>query len=180
MTLEPRPSGASAQTSQAWNRVVAFTKEHDLNEWLQIIGTFGVVLSLVFVGMQLSQNQQIAAAQIYQARAALKMQNFALEAASPVMQEGLRKAWVGEPLTENETRNVNLFFYSWLAYWENNYYQHQRGMMRAEQWASSRSALARFARVPHFERWWKDTAADWPESFRDVVQEVVREVSERE
>lgn len=38
-----------------------------LNDWMQIIGIFSVVASLLFVGMQLKQEEQIALSQIHQA-----------------------------------------------------------------------------------------------------------------
>ena len=39
-----------------------------INEWLQVVGMFGVIASLVFVGLQLKQTQQIALSNTYQAR----------------------------------------------------------------------------------------------------------------
>ena len=38
-------------------------------EWLEVVGLFSVVLSLVFVGLQMKQSQDIAIASQYQARA---------------------------------------------------------------------------------------------------------------
>ena len=39
-----------------------------LNDWLQIVGIFAVVASLIFVGLQLKQTQEIAIAGQYQQR----------------------------------------------------------------------------------------------------------------
>ena len=41
----------------------------ELNDWLQILGMFGVIASLIFVGLQMRQSQQIALAGQVQARA---------------------------------------------------------------------------------------------------------------
>jgi hypothetical protein len=43
-------------------------KTNVLNDWLQIVGMVAIVASLVFVGMQLKQSQDIAIAAQYQAR----------------------------------------------------------------------------------------------------------------
>ena len=40
-----------------------------LNDWLQVIGLFGVIASLVFVGLQMMQDREIALSAIYQERA---------------------------------------------------------------------------------------------------------------
>lgn len=37
-------------------------------EWLEIIGIFGVVASLIFVGLEMRQSQKIALSAAYQAR----------------------------------------------------------------------------------------------------------------
>ena len=39
-----------------------------INEWLQVVGMFGVIASLIFVGRQMKQTQQIALSSSYQAR----------------------------------------------------------------------------------------------------------------
>ena len=40
-----------------------------INDWLQVIGVFGVMASLVFVGLQMKQSHEIALAAAYHARA---------------------------------------------------------------------------------------------------------------
>jgi hypothetical protein len=40
-----------------------------LNDWLEIVGIFAVVASLIFVGLELRQTHLIAMAQAYQERA---------------------------------------------------------------------------------------------------------------
>ena len=39
-----------------------------INDWLQVVGMFGLIASLVFVGMQIKQDHEIALSGIYQAR----------------------------------------------------------------------------------------------------------------
>ena len=41
-----------------------------INDWLQVLGIFGVIASLIFVGLQMKQTQEIALAETYNARAA--------------------------------------------------------------------------------------------------------------
>ena len=42
-----------------------------LNDWLQVIGLFGVIASLIFVGLQMKQDREIALAGTYQDRTCL-------------------------------------------------------------------------------------------------------------
>ncbi len=40
-----------------------------LNDWMQVVGIFALVASLIFVGLQMKQSQEIAVADQYQDRA---------------------------------------------------------------------------------------------------------------
>jgi hypothetical protein len=46
-----------------------------INDWLQVVGIFGVIASLVFVGLQMKQTQDIALAGTYNARASQTIEN---------------------------------------------------------------------------------------------------------
>ncbi len=50
-----------------------------IRDWLEIVGLFSVVLSLVFVGLQIKQSQDIALAAQYQARADHNLQLAAMQ-----------------------------------------------------------------------------------------------------
>ncbi len=41
-------------------------KLDELNDWLQVVATIGVIASIVFLGFQLRQNSNFMRAQIYQ------------------------------------------------------------------------------------------------------------------
>ena len=41
-----------------------------LNDWMQVVGIFALVASLIFVGLQMKQTQEIALSDAYQSRAA--------------------------------------------------------------------------------------------------------------
>jgi hypothetical protein len=47
--------------------------QRKLSDWLQIVGMFGVIASLLFVGLQMKQSHEIALATQYQARAEATM-----------------------------------------------------------------------------------------------------------
>ena len=84
-----------------------------LGDWIQIIGIFAVVASLVFVGLQLKQSQEIAVAAQYHNRAAL-----AIEINSSKLEYGNLKMWgfltgrVGDGLIPTQLREEQA---SWSA-----------------------------------------------------------------
>jgi hypothetical protein len=50
-----------------------------LNNWMQIVGMFAIVASMIFVGLQMKQSQEIDIAAQYHERAALAIDNFNAE-----------------------------------------------------------------------------------------------------
>ncbi len=45
-----------------------------LNDWMQVVGIFAVVASLIFVGLQMIQDREIALAGQYQERSAMAVE----------------------------------------------------------------------------------------------------------
>ena len=60
-----------------------------LNDWLQVIGIFAVVASLIFVGLQMRQTQEIAIENQYQERFSASMEFFAAREQSEAERKGL-------------------------------------------------------------------------------------------
>ena len=82
-----------------------------LHDWLQIIGIAAVVASLVFVGLQLKQSDEIALAQVYESAAARGVEQRALIAAHA---DTWDKACLGEQLSESEKLIAGSIFFNYV------------------------------------------------------------------
>ena len=82
-----------------------------LHDWLQIIGIAAVVASLVFVGLQLKQSDEIALADIFESAAARGVEQRALVAANA---DTWRKACLGEQLTEPEKLIAGSIYFNYV------------------------------------------------------------------
>lgn len=163
-----------------------------LNDWLQIIGLFGVMASLLFVGIQLRQDHQIALANTYQARAATSIEAFHMRAANPAALSAELRALGKDPnapvtrsfagdvetmgtMTELEFRAGSFVAVATWQQWDNFYYQYELGFLPEESWSRLRTVIKR-----NFER--ETIAAIAYEShntrpaFKKVVDEIVAEV----
>jgi len=69
-----------------------------LNDWLQVIGFFGVVASLTFVDLQTKQGTQIAPSAVFQARIDTTVQSRAKLAANSYLLPSIDKPAAGEEL----------------------------------------------------------------------------------
>jgi hypothetical protein len=146
-----------------------------LNDWLKILGMFGVVGSLVFVGIQLKQAQDIAVASTYADRAAITVEFNSGVIGTPQwfsanakIYSGLRDQLTAEEWIALETQTGTL-----LSIMENNHYQYETGFLTETQWsqvvdelkcALSEPAIRNFAQGFHTRH-----------SFKAVLEELIEQ-----
>lgn len=167
-----------------------------LNDWLQFIGAGGIIASLVFVGIQLKQSQDIAIAAQYQARfeSAVETSRSQLQSESALRMVGQIfanaiqkdseipdgfKAWVREQSIEELgfrllTAHINL------KTADNLYFQYQSGFLSDEAWLAFRNELRSTLMVEPPESFFRGMYEFRPDhfraSFRDFLDKVIAEV----
>ena len=94
-----------------------------LSDWLQVTGLFGVIVSLVFVGLEIQQSRQIAIADIYQQRAEMIVQVNSIPLTSEILHETRSKLESGEALTNTEQSLLDQSWNPYFNYVENNHFQ---------------------------------------------------------
>jgi len=151
-------------------------KKETINDWLQLGAAIGVIVSLIFVGLEIRQSREIAMADIYQQRAAMVIDVQLGTMPWDAIRTAINKNINNEPLTERDELLIGLYQVPWFSYWENNFYQYQNGLLPEEQWLSSRNAmLNRFTRNSQFRDWWTENRDEWRESFAVEVDQVLAE-----
>jgi len=107
-----------------------------LNDWLQIIGMAGVIMSVVFVGLQLRQSQQIALSSAYQARAQMTVDLSLASSNTPEFTSATAKLYAGRisQITASELVALEYNFGANVATFENNHYQYESGFLPEEHW----------------------------------------------
>ena len=123
-----------------------------INDWLQVIAMFGVIASLVFVGLQMKQAQDIAYASTYQARTAAVIEHDMGAINSSEFLSGMAKIYVAEieSLTAQEAIALEWWFGSWITLMENSHLQHQRGFLPDEHWQKNFNQMVCWLEMPFF------------------------------
>ena len=146
-----------------------------MGQTISILANVGVVLSLIFVGVQIQQSRQIATAEIYQQRTALLLQSFY----SAVPAETEIRAWIkdeaGESLTPEERFAITNRYAARIAYWENNHLQYQIGLLPEEQWEASKNSIRGQAARPVFLDTWERERFQLRRSFAEEVDRILEE-----
>ena len=140
-----------------------------INEWLQIIGTFGVIASLIFVGMQMKQTQQIALASTYNSRASQTVEAESAAIGTPQHFSARAKIYSGrrDELSAEEYVALEHELTVFLTIFENNHYQYEMGFLPEEHWRKNLADIDCRLTEPLFVA----MAEEWSarESFRAVL-----------
>jgi len=103
-----------------------------LNDWMQVVGMLAIIASLLFVGLQLKQTQEIALADQYQARAEAAQNMFLA-----IQESGISMSSLGKPMSDQTpaevTASINVSYWSWTQY-DNHYFQYGAGFLDDESW----------------------------------------------
>ena len=89
-----------------------------LNEWLQVVGLFGVIGSLVFVGLQIKQDRQIALANVITSAAdSSKYWAELVNSNADIWVKGLNDRELTEVEFQRFEALADAFFLRWQAAW---------------------------------------------------------------
>ena len=124
-----------------------------LADYAEVIGSIAVVLSLLFVGMQVSGGNRVARAATIQAslQSEMDMMHAMAEHAG-----AWDKVLTGEPLDNGEEMRKGLLLYNLLmTESENRYYQYLSGYLEKQSWEGRVRSLYPLVRLPIFEVWQK-------------------------
>ena len=148
-----------------------------LENWLQITGLFGVIGSLMFVGLQMRQDREIALAEMWQARTAAVVEYSASMAGNEMVMSAYAEN--ADPVMGIDTTEEQAALYAiWAAMylWENSHYQYKRGFLPEEHWTRILVNL----RTNLGNSFWRPKilliAPQMTPSFRAVLEELADEV----
>ena len=147
-----------------------------INYWMQVIGIFAVVASLIFVGLELQQSRQIALADVFQQRAGLAIQVQQGSYGDTNYQEILFRHLEGEPVSQLEVGMLQFRQNPWFSYWENSYFQYKIGLLSEATWQSSRNTIKQRLSSPIYQEWWERERENWKSDFAQEVDNVLLEI----
>jgi hypothetical protein len=156
-----------------------FVDSARINDWIQVIGIFAVVASLIFVGLQMQLDREIALSAATQARTDTTIQDISTAASNPIYMSAIDKIELGDTasLLPSEKRAVWMHNTATLFNLENVYSQYLSGYLSQERWKASRQTLKGLLRPAYGPRRnYEQNPAAWMESFQLVVDELIGEI----
>jgi len=142
-----------------------------LSKWASIaemIAAAGVILSLIFVGLQINdESRETRAATLQAANDSEMFMQAELLRYSDTWEKILTGAHIED---EAEARRAIVLYNLVMTEYENRFAQFEAGYYDPALWRTRRAGLARFASVPFFDTWSSSIgASDHSQSFTEMV-----------
>ncbi len=154
-----------------------------LNDWMQVVGIFAVVASLIFVGLQMIQDREIALAGQYQERSAMAVEYWNGLAQSEydvrtvgnnVIADPKWNGVFGDAVTPEEVGMAYMSVRKTFVVLDNHHYQFESGFYDEETWQTFRAHLRIFlARNPVARSMLRNHADIFRPTFHAVCEQIV-------
>ena len=153
----------------------SLSKVHQVGE---LVAAAAVVVSLVFVGLQIRDNTIASEAATFQSVASDDLQLLLNISASPALSRAF-DAYMWEPaidLSDDELLQGQWHLLALLRHFENVYFQYERGMLSEDAWTARDQFLSNTVRSPGFQRLLSSGRyQNFSGPFRDYVAEIRRD-----
>jgi len=153
-----------------------------VNDWLQVVGLFGVIASLIFVGLEMQQAKQIALSAANQARTDASVEFITTAATDPVMRSATIKmsSGNGDSMTPEEISTYRGLTYANLMIYENLYLQYRNGFLPEGRWLGTRNnikvGLIGAGPAPAIRPAYEGNPNLWSPSFRQLIESIIDEI----
>ena len=153
-----------------------------IRDWLEIVGIFGVIASLIFVGMEMRQSHQIAMASTNGQRTDTVVQLASTMATDPVFRSAFAKAQSGEEDSWTEDEALAFWFFSGASFqtYADAYWHYKNGFIPQDRWLAARAELkSGMTNIPAFRTRVENTL-DLSGPVRQMVDEIISEIDSSE
>lgn len=139
----------------------------------ELLGAAGVVLSLLYLSVQMRQSNRLTKRAAVQALLAARAELNKFVASDPALNQ---LCWRGiespDDLDENEWKRFVNVFTPFIRHYEAIFLDHQEGLLPAGTWRSQGSSMKRWLSTPGAQRLIRHLESDFDEAF---VRHVLRD-----
>jgi hypothetical protein len=137
----------------------------------EIIGAVGVVISLVYLGIQIRKNTEAERTSTYQAIVSDFGAMNNTMASTPELSHLFVQAMENyHQLSSDEKARISQLFFQCFRYFENMFYQHRQGYLDEEVWTGWRRLMLTYYARPGFQTWWEHRRVVYSEPFANFLE----------
>mgnify|MGYP001160113623 CR=1 FL=1 len=144
---------------------------------LNSISTIAVIGSLIFVGIQINQSNQVAKATIRQSLNETDMQIYAITMDQPSLSKADYKLKKGKKLNDYEKYQLIKYREYNFRDYDNSFYQYQIGLFEEEAWEAYRRLIKKtFNNDLLYFKMWNENKESFSSSFQKEITELLKEI----
>jgi len=148
-----------------------------LNNWLSLLGNVGVIVGIIFLAIEISQNTDMMRSQtrdsITGKNLDLLMAIGADEYASDIFSRGMNSELEGAVADSGESFSFFYMFQGTVRIWENEWYQYQQGMFDDDEFAARKRSWSRAMSPPGAKDMWERIKPMFSEEFQNAMDEAI-------
>jgi hypothetical protein len=133
----------------------------------EIVGAIAVVITLIYVAMQIGQNTKMMRSGAKQSLTATT-QNLIYKAIDNSA-EWVKLTTGDEPATPEEDTRMSLLVRAMLRGFESQCYQYEAGLLEEDEWYALRTAIKDICALPGVNRYWEQLRPHMSERLQKVV-----------
>jgi hypothetical protein len=141
----------------------------------EVVGILAIVASLIFVGLQMRQNHEIALVTLYQMRSDAARELGAAQLESDALLAIDAKVTRGQELSEYEEYVRSIPDFIFFNHFENSHHLYQLGYLTQEHWRSDLAAIRSFVKDnSRIEAYWEKNKSTYRTSYVIAVDQALR------
>jgi hypothetical protein len=147
----------------------------DLASIGSLVSGFAVLVSLVYLGVQVRQSERSQRALVQQGRAG-RMVDMFIRLAEPATNRTISRFMSGdESVSSDEFSQFRLLFQAMTYSQEDTFLQHKLGLIKDDEFDGFRERMKGFFAAPAARAIWRQTRSSHGAEFRAFLDDVVRE-----
>ena len=150
--------------------------EHRMRLIIELISATAIIVSLVFLGIEANQSNQLAKATIRQALNETDMEIYRVQMDEEIIPHALYKNDNNLPLNDYEQYNVNLYNVYNFRDFDNSFYQYRIGLFEQSDWLAYRRIIKSLLRDPTVLKMWDNQSHVFSKEFKLEVELILLEI----
>ena len=149
-----------------------------LNRWMTLGANLGVLVGIILLIVELTQNREMMRAQIRNDIAAHEVQRMDILVADAELAEILVRVQNGEDLSPSEEIRARFRRYGSFRSWENVYYQYQLGLFDQSEYVGQRASWTFIIKNRNgYKDYWCDFRLQTSKEFRVELESLIEGLS---
>jgi len=138
---------------------------------INAIAAVGVILSVIFLALQIRKNTQAVRASYYDSLNDTNIEFLRQLIEDKVLGKLFEKATLGwNDLGEDDKRTANFLFIQLFRHYENMYYQNKMQVFESWLWDSHRNTLISYFHHDGVQEWWRVRRQTFSDEFRIFLE----------